>query len=63
MGCIILNVRTLYHIWLALTQGIPVMDRIVSVTGDVVSAPKNLLVPLGTSVRELVEAAGTPKST
>ena len=58
MGCIILNVRTLYHIWLALTQGIPVMDRIVSVTGDVVSAPKNLLVPLGTSVRELVEAAG-----
>ena len=58
VGCIILNVRTLYHIWLALTQGIPVMDRIVSVTGDVVSNPKNLQVPLGTPVRELVEAAG-----
>jgi len=58
VGCIILNVRTLYHIWLALTQGIPVMDRIVSVTGDVISNPKNLQVPLGTPVRELVEAAG-----
>ncbi len=58
VGCIILNVRTLYHIWLALTQGIPVVERIVSVTGDVVSNPKNFRVPLGISVRELVDAAG-----
>lgn len=58
VGCIILNVRTLYSIWLAVTQGIPVVDRIISVTGDVIANPKNLRAPLGTSVRELVEAAG-----
>ncbi len=58
VGCIILNVRTLYHIWTAVTDGIAVTERIVSVTGDVVKTPKNLLVPLGTSVRELIDACG-----
>lgn len=58
VGCIILNVRTLHSIWLAVTQGVPVVDRIISVTGDVIANPKNLLAPLGTSVRELIEAAG-----
>lgn len=58
VGCIILNVRTIYHIWLAVTQGIPVVDRIVSVTGDVIANPKNILAPLGTCVRELIDCAG-----
>ena len=57
VGCIVLNVRTLYQIALAVTEGLPVEDRIVSVAGDVVE-PKNLLVPLGTSVRELLDAVG-----
>lgn len=58
VGCIVLNVRTLYHIWSAVIDGLAVTDRVVSVTGDVVKNPKNLLVPLGTSVRELIDAAG-----
>jgi electron transport complex protein RnfC len=58
VGCIIVNVRTLYHIWAAVTDGEPVADRIVSVTGDVVKDPKNILVPLGASVRDLVDACG-----
>lgn len=58
VGCIIFNVRTLFHIWAAVVGGRPLLDRIVSVTGDVVREPKNLLVPLGTSVRELVDACG-----
>ena len=58
VGCIVLNVRTLYHIWLAVVEGIPVVDRIISVTGDVIANPKNLRVPLGTSVRELIDEAG-----
>ena len=58
VGCIILNARTTWQIWLALTQGLPVTDRIISVTGDAVAEPKNLMVPLGISVSELIEAAG-----
>ncbi|NLL36067.1 MAG: electron transport complex subunit RsxC [Fretibacterium sp.] len=58
VGCIIVNVRTLYQIHQALTLGTPVLDRIISVTGDVVVSPGNFCVPLGISVRELVERAG-----
>ena len=56
VGCILLNTRTTYQIWLAITEGLPVTERIVTVTGDAVSEPKNLQVPLGISVRELISA-------
>ncbi|MDR1379467.1 MAG: electron transport complex subunit RsxC [Synergistaceae bacterium] len=58
VGCLVLNVQTLFHIWMAVIEGIPVMERIVSVTGDAVAKPGNFLVPLGISVRELIDAAG-----
>lgn len=58
VGCIILNARTTYQIWLALTKGRPVTHRIVSVTGDAVAEPKNLEVPLGINVQELIDACG-----
>ena len=57
VGCLVLNVSTLAHIWHAVTDGVPVLDRIISVTGDAVASPKNILAPLGTSVRELIDAA------
>ena len=58
VGCIILNSRTTWQIWLALTCGLPVTERVISVTGDAVVEPKNLQVPLGISVRELIGACG-----
>jgi electron transport complex protein RnfC len=58
VGCLVINVRTLFHIWTAIIDGVPVVDRVISVVGDAVETPKNFLAPLGTSVRELVDAAG-----
>ncbi len=58
VGCLVINVRTLYHIWTAITDGMPVVDRVISVTGDVVANPKNILTPLGTQIRELVDLCG-----
>ncbi len=58
VGCIVLNTRTTWQIWLAIEKGLPVTERIVTVTGDAVKEPKNLRVPLGLSVRELVNACG-----
>jgi electron transport complex protein RnfC len=58
VGCLVVNVRTLYHIWMAVAEGVPVTEQIVSVTGDAVANPKNFLTPLGVSVRELIDAAG-----
>jgi electron transport complex protein RnfC len=58
VGCLVLNVSTLAHIWHAVTDGVPVLDRVISVTGDAVVSPKNIIAPLGTSVRELIDSAG-----
>ena len=58
VGCILLNTRTSWHICKAIEEGLPVMERVVSVTGDAVNEPKNLQVPLGISVRELLNACG-----
>ncbi|MCD8162169.1 MAG: electron transport complex subunit RsxC [Synergistaceae bacterium] len=58
VGCIILNVRTVFQIYRAIAEGNPATTRIVTVTGDAVVHPKNIKVPLGTSVRELVDLCG-----
>ncbi|MBQ9419505.1 MAG: electron transport complex subunit RsxC [Synergistaceae bacterium] len=58
VGCIVLNTRTTWQICKAIEEGQPVVDRVVTVTGDAVSDPKNLHVPLGISVRSLVNACG-----
>ena len=58
VGCIILNVRTVYQIYRAIAEGNPATTRVVTVTGDAVAHPKNIRVPLGTSVRELVDLCG-----
>ena len=58
VGCIILNTRTAWHICKAIEEGEPVTERVISVTGDAVSEPKNVQVPLGISVRELVNFCG-----
>ena len=58
VGCIVLNVSTARHIWLAVVDGVPVLERIISVAGDVIASPKNISAPLGTSIHELIDAAG-----
>ena len=58
VGCIVLNTRTSWHICKAIENGEPVTERIISVTGDAVVEPKNVQVPLGISVRELVHFCG-----
>lgn len=50
--------RTIHAIEQAIVEGLPLTDRIISVTGDAITTPKNLLAPLGTSIRELVDFAG-----
>lgn len=57
-GCIVDNVETLIGIHEAIIEGKPLMERVVTVSGDVVKNPGNFKVLFGTSHRELVDAAG-----
>ncbi|MBV7274694.1 electron transport complex subunit RsxC [Clostridiaceae bacterium UIB06] len=56
VGCIVQNITTVREIYNAVVLGIPVMTRVVTVTGEAVKNPKNLKVKLGTSWSELIEA-------
>lgn len=58
LGVIIINVSTLAKVARFMDTGMPLVDRIVTIDGSAVKEPKNLLVPIGTPYRCLVEAAG-----
>lgn len=58
VGCVVDNIDTVTAIYQAVIQGMPVISRIVTVTGDAISQPKNFTVLTGTNMRELIEAAG-----
>ncbi|MCR5657420.1 MAG: RnfABCDGE type electron transport complex subunit C, partial [Butyrivibrio sp.] len=57
-GCIVDNVDTLCAVYRAVTEGRPLMERIVTITGDAVVDPRNYKVRIGTNYRELLEDAG-----
>ena len=57
-GCIVHNVDTVVSVYQAVYEGKPLTRRIVTVTGDAIKEPKNFYVYLGTSVDELIDAAG-----
>ncbi len=58
VGCIVNNVDTIVAVHRAVIEGKPLMERIVTVTGDAVENPRNFRVKIGTSYQELLEAAG-----
>ena len=58
VGCAVINSATCKAIHDAVYSGMPLIQRIVTVSGDIVMEPKNLLVPIGTSFNELLEAVG-----
>ena len=58
VGCVVFNAETCYNVYRAVFEGMPLIERIVTVTGDCISEPKNLLVPLGTPISELIDYCG-----
>lgn len=57
-GCIVDNVDTVVSIYEAVAEGKPLMQRIVTVTGDGVNTPSNFRAPVGMDFQELLDAAG-----
>ena len=58
VGCAVFNAATCKAIHDAVYEGMPLIKRIVTVTGDIVMEPKNLMVPIGTSFNDLLGAVG-----
>ena len=58
VGCAVFNVNTTCAIFRAITMGLPVIKKIVTVSGSGVIDPKNLECPIGAPVRDLFDACG-----
>lgn len=58
VGVVVINVGTAAAIARAVLHGKPLTHRIVTVSGDGVVSPKNVLVPIGAPYRDVIEFAG-----
>ena len=57
-GVIVINCTTLACIANYIHTGMPLVEKCVTVDGSAVADPKNVFVPIGTSVMELIEFCG-----
>ncbi|MBN2280873.1 MAG: electron transport complex subunit RsxC [Candidatus Marinimicrobia bacterium] len=58
VGCVVNNVGTAIAVYEAVVKKIPSINRIVTVTGDAVTEPKNVIARIGTPFSKLIEFCG-----
>jgi len=58
VGCVIFNAETTAAVFRAFAKGAPLIERVITVDGDCVREPGNVLVPIGASAMDVIEACG-----
>ncbi|MBQ7894308.1 MULTISPECIES: electron transport complex subunit RsxC [Alistipes] len=58
VGAVVCNASTTVAVYRAVQKSMPLIERVVTVTGKRLKEPKNLLTRMGTPVSALLEAAG-----
>ena len=58
VGCIVMNTSTLVAVTRYVKTGMPLTEKYVTVDGSAVKNPMNVIVPIGTSVKDVVEFTG-----
>lgn len=58
VGCVVSNTSTAKAISDAIQKGMPLIERVVSVTGEYIANPGNFMVKLGTNVQDIIDYCG-----
>jgi len=58
LGCLVGNVGTFKALAEYIRKGKPLVERVVTVTGTAIKNPANVLVPIGTPMRDVIELCG-----
>jgi len=58
VGCAVFNVSTFAAIYRAVCLGLPLTERIVTISGEAIAQPQNFIVRIGTPFHDLIEVAG-----
>lgn len=61
VGAVVHNVGTVFAIYESVCKFKPLYERVVTVTGNCLSNPKNLLARIGTPIKELIASCGPLK--
>ncbi len=57
-GIVVNNISTIYAIYQALKKNTPISRRIITITGENIKNPQNIIVKLGTSLRSIIKELG-----
>lgn len=63
VGCVVQNAATVIAVYRAVAESVPLIRRVVTVTGNGVTNPQNFMVCTGISFKELLAAAGGSRDT
>ncbi|MCK9160067.1 MAG: electron transport complex subunit RsxC [Bacteroidaceae bacterium] len=58
VGVIVQNVGTTFAVYQAIQKNKPLFERVITITGNSLAKPSNLLARIGTPLRQLVDACG-----
>ena len=58
VGCVVLNAASVAFIARYLKTGMPLITKRITVDGSALAHPKNVMVPVGTSIADLIEFTG-----
>ncbi len=58
VGCIVMNITSVATLYRFISTGMPLVSKRVTVDGNAVENPKNVIVPIGTPIKELLDFVG-----
>ena len=58
VGCLVMNVTSVATLYRFIKTGMPLVAKRLTVDGNAVKEPKNVLVPIGTSIKDLLSFVG-----
>ena len=62
VGCLVMNITSISFLNKYLKTGMPLVSKTVTVDGGAVREPKNVVVPIGTSIADVIEFCGGYKA-
>ena len=62
VGCIVMNIATISFIAKYLHDGVPLINKRVTVDGTAIAEPKNVIAPIGTPIADIIEFCGGYKA-
>lgn len=58
VGCIVMNITSIATLYRFIKTGMPLVQKRITVDGTAVNEPKNIIVPIGTPIKDILDFVG-----